>query len=160
MTQSATHELTPAEAHANPPAEAVVVRFAGDSGDGMQLTGGQFTLSTALAVSLGTYVAFGDYFAFFGILHALALFSVLVSMQDKPMFLQAPNITNIFLQNGHVIILALGMLLQPVLVLLQQLVLVAHAVLILVVQALPAQPADAPEPARRQRPSSARRRAW
>jgi len=30
-------------------AAAVVVRFAGDSGDGMQLTGGQFTLSTALA---------------------------------------------------------------------------------------------------------------
>lgn len=29
--------------------ENVVVRFAGDSGDGMQLTGGQFTLSTALA---------------------------------------------------------------------------------------------------------------
>ncbi len=28
--------------------DAVVVRFAGDSGDGMQLTGGQFTLSTAL----------------------------------------------------------------------------------------------------------------
>jgi len=28
--------------------ENVVVRFAGDSGDGMQLTGGQFTLSTAL----------------------------------------------------------------------------------------------------------------
>ena len=28
--------------------ESVVVRFAGDSGDGMQLTGGQFTLSTAL----------------------------------------------------------------------------------------------------------------
>lgn len=33
----------------NPTPEAVVVRFAGDSGDGMQLTGGQFTLSTALA---------------------------------------------------------------------------------------------------------------
>lgn len=33
-----------AEAH-----DAVVVRFAGDSGDGMQLTGGQFTLATALA---------------------------------------------------------------------------------------------------------------
>jgi len=33
---------------ANTP-EAVVVRFAGDSGDGMQLTGGQFTLSSALA---------------------------------------------------------------------------------------------------------------
>lgn len=31
------------------PVESVVVRFAGDSGDGMQLTGGQFTLSTALA---------------------------------------------------------------------------------------------------------------
>lgn len=28
--------------------ESIVVRFAGDSGDGMQLTGGQFTLSTAL----------------------------------------------------------------------------------------------------------------
>ena len=46
---SATHEITPAEASANPPAENIVVRFAGDSGDGMQLTGGQFTLSTALA---------------------------------------------------------------------------------------------------------------
>lgn len=33
----------------SPVPEAVVVRFAGDSGDGMQLTGGQFTLSTALA---------------------------------------------------------------------------------------------------------------
>jgi 2-oxoglutarate ferredoxin oxidoreductase subunit alpha len=31
------------------PLETVVVRFAGDSGDGMQITGGQFTLSTALA---------------------------------------------------------------------------------------------------------------
>ena len=49
MTQSATHLLTPEEAHAHPPLEAMVVRFAGDSGDGMQLTGGQFTLSTALA---------------------------------------------------------------------------------------------------------------
>jgi len=29
--------------------EAGVVRFAGDSGDGMHLTGGQFTLSIALA---------------------------------------------------------------------------------------------------------------
>ncbi|TFI57286.1 2-oxoacid:acceptor oxidoreductase subunit alpha [Sphingomonas parva] len=46
---TATHLLTPEEANANPVAEAVVVRFAGDSGDGMQLTGGQFTLSTALA---------------------------------------------------------------------------------------------------------------
>ena len=46
---AAVHELTPQEASANPPAESVVVRFAGDSGDGMQLTGGQFTLSTALA---------------------------------------------------------------------------------------------------------------
>ncbi len=46
---SAVHELTPEEAKANPPSESVVVRFAGDSGDGMQLTGGQFTLSTALA---------------------------------------------------------------------------------------------------------------
>lgn len=29
--------------------DSVVVRFAGDSGDGMQITGGQFTLATALA---------------------------------------------------------------------------------------------------------------
>lgn len=46
---TAAHQVTPEEASANPPPEAVVVRFAGDSGDGMQLTGGQFTLSTALA---------------------------------------------------------------------------------------------------------------
>jgi 2-oxoglutarate ferredoxin oxidoreductase subunit alpha len=46
---TATHLLTEQEATAHPEPEAVVVRFAGDSGDGMQLTGGQFTLSTALA---------------------------------------------------------------------------------------------------------------
>jgi 2-oxoglutarate/2-oxoacid ferredoxin oxidoreductase subunit alpha len=46
---TATHLVTPEEAGSRPPLEAVVVRFAGDSGDGMQLTGGQFTLSTALA---------------------------------------------------------------------------------------------------------------
>lgn len=46
---TAVHQVTPEEASADPPPEAVVVRFAGDSGDGMQLTGGQFTLSTALA---------------------------------------------------------------------------------------------------------------
>ncbi|MGC6399317.1 2-oxoacid:acceptor oxidoreductase subunit alpha [Sphingomonas sp. FW199] len=46
---SAVHEVTPQEAAANPPAENIVVRFAGDSGDGMQLTGGQFTLATAIA---------------------------------------------------------------------------------------------------------------
>jgi 2-oxoglutarate ferredoxin oxidoreductase subunit alpha len=46
---SATHIVTDQEAHAHPPVDAMVVRFAGDSGDGMQLTGGQFTLSTALA---------------------------------------------------------------------------------------------------------------
>ncbi|MEE4453161.1 2-oxoacid:acceptor oxidoreductase subunit alpha [Novosphingobium resinovorum] len=44
-TRSAEHA---SDAHLHAP-EAVVVRFAGDSGDGMQLTGGQFTLSTALA---------------------------------------------------------------------------------------------------------------
>jgi 2-oxoglutarate ferredoxin oxidoreductase subunit alpha len=43
------HEVTREESTARPPIEAIVVRFAGDSGDGMQLTGGQFTLSTALA---------------------------------------------------------------------------------------------------------------
>jgi 2-oxoglutarate ferredoxin oxidoreductase subunit alpha len=46
---TARHYLTPEEAKSQAPLEAVVVRFAGDSGDGMQLTGGQFTLSTALA---------------------------------------------------------------------------------------------------------------
>jgi 2-oxoglutarate ferredoxin oxidoreductase subunit alpha len=46
---TATHLVTPEESKAEGPLEAVVVRFAGDSGDGMQLTGGQFTLSTALA---------------------------------------------------------------------------------------------------------------
>jgi len=46
---TATHLVTPEEAAAHPQLENVVVRFAGDSGDGMQLTGGQFTLSTALA---------------------------------------------------------------------------------------------------------------
>ena len=46
---TATHLITEEEATSHPSAEAVVVRFAGDSGDGMQLTGGQFTLSTALA---------------------------------------------------------------------------------------------------------------
>ncbi len=46
---TATHEVTENEAKARPALEAVVVRFAGDSGDGMQLTGGQFTLSTARA---------------------------------------------------------------------------------------------------------------
>src|SRR4051812_38823048 len=46
---TAAHQLTPAEASAHPAPEAIVVLFAGDSGDGMQLTGGQFPLSTALA---------------------------------------------------------------------------------------------------------------
>jgi 2-oxoglutarate/2-oxoacid ferredoxin oxidoreductase subunit alpha len=43
----ATAALDPLQETAS--SEAVVVRFAGDSGDGMQLTGGQFTLSSALA---------------------------------------------------------------------------------------------------------------
>jgi 2-oxoglutarate ferredoxin oxidoreductase subunit alpha len=49
LVATATHLISDKEATAHPPQEAVVVRFAGDSGDGMQLTGGQFTLSTALA---------------------------------------------------------------------------------------------------------------
>jgi uncharacterized membrane protein len=31
----------------------------------------------AIAVSIGTYIAFGEYFSFFGVLHALALFAIL-----------------------------------------------------------------------------------
>ena len=42
-------QLAEAEASTQNHPESVVVRFAGDSGDGMQLTGGQFTLSSALA---------------------------------------------------------------------------------------------------------------
>ena len=39
--------------------ESVVVRFAGDSGDGMQITGSQFSDSTALAGSdLATFPDF------------------------------------------------------------------------------------------------------
>ncbi len=47
MATAATNQFPSATAETAP--EAVVVRFAGDRGDGMQLTGGQFTLSTALA---------------------------------------------------------------------------------------------------------------
>src|SRR5688572_4066911 len=46
---TATHYVPADEPQLDEAPEAVVVRFAGDSGDGMQLTGGQFTLSTALA---------------------------------------------------------------------------------------------------------------
>ena len=45
---STAEKLTPKEA-LREHVEAVVVRFAGDSGDGMQLTGSQFTQTTALA---------------------------------------------------------------------------------------------------------------
>ena len=43
--------------------ESVVVRFAGDSGDGMQITGGQFTLATALVSALVDWVQLHDEFA-------------------------------------------------------------------------------------------------
>jgi hypothetical protein len=45
---TATHLITEEEA-ASPTPKPSSSAFAGDSGDGMQLTGGQFTLSTALA---------------------------------------------------------------------------------------------------------------
>jgi 2-oxoglutarate/2-oxoacid ferredoxin oxidoreductase subunit alpha len=45
----ATAVVDKADKRQSPLSDAVVVRFAGDSGDGMQLTGGQFTLSSALA---------------------------------------------------------------------------------------------------------------
>lgn len=34
-------------------------------------------VAAAIAVSIGTWIAFGEYFAFFGVLHALALFSLI-----------------------------------------------------------------------------------
>ncbi|MGD9810544.1 MAG: 2-oxoacid:acceptor oxidoreductase subunit alpha [Sphingobium sp.] len=46
---SVAEKIVPTETPGSEMPESVVVRFAGDSGDGMQLTGGQFTLSTALA---------------------------------------------------------------------------------------------------------------
>jgi len=48
MAISTAVELEPTETPRKE-VESVVVRFAGDSGDGMQLTGSQFTLATALA---------------------------------------------------------------------------------------------------------------
>ena len=48
MAVSTVVELEPTET-SREEVESVVVRFAGDSGDGMQLTGSQFTLATALA---------------------------------------------------------------------------------------------------------------
>ncbi len=48
MSANATVDLDPASP-ARQELESAVVRFAGDSGDGMQLTGGQFTQSSALA---------------------------------------------------------------------------------------------------------------
>ncbi len=48
---SKVHQVlnAPADASSRDELESAVVRFAGDSGDGMQLTGGQFTEATALA---------------------------------------------------------------------------------------------------------------
>jgi 2-oxoglutarate/2-oxoacid ferredoxin oxidoreductase subunit alpha len=49
LMATAARSLSPDATSLSAEADAVVVRFAGDSGDGMQLTGGQFTLSSALA---------------------------------------------------------------------------------------------------------------
>ncbi len=48
MSANATVDLDPARP-ARQELDSAVVRFAGDSGDGMQLTGGQFTQSSAMA---------------------------------------------------------------------------------------------------------------
>jgi 2-oxoglutarate ferredoxin oxidoreductase subunit alpha len=48
MSTSTAAKIEPTESPREQ-VESVVVRFAGDSGDGMQLTGSQFTLTTALA---------------------------------------------------------------------------------------------------------------
>ena len=55
MATAFVQDVSPATGAGEPPApnerepDSIVVRFAGDSGDGMQLTGGQFTLSTAIS---------------------------------------------------------------------------------------------------------------
>src|SRR5262245_63180611 len=46
---SSMSEASAAASHRVEPREAVVIRFAGDSGDGMQVTGMQFTSESALA---------------------------------------------------------------------------------------------------------------
>ncbi len=48
-SQSLAHETAPHESAPRQKLRGAVVRFAGDSGDGMQVTGSQFTSSTALA---------------------------------------------------------------------------------------------------------------
>ncbi len=58
MSETASAKAAPARAPRQE-LETAVVRFAGDSGDGMQLTGGQFTLTTALAANdLATFPDF------------------------------------------------------------------------------------------------------
>jgi len=52
-------EHTPAVHKAREVRDSVVVRFAGDSGDGMQLAGTQFTMANALAGS--DLATFPDY---------------------------------------------------------------------------------------------------
>ncbi|MBE2275306.1 MAG: sugar ABC transporter permease [Rhodobacteraceae bacterium] len=69
-----------------------------------------------MAQTKGIGAHFGGHLRENGMLVALvaivAFFTVLLQFQPQPVnFLQPLNITNIFLQNGHVIILALGMLL-------------------------------------------------
>ena len=49
MRASSTAERFPPEGAERQTLESVVIRFAGDSGDGVQLTGSQFTQATALA---------------------------------------------------------------------------------------------------------------
>ena len=66
---TASHMLTEKEATAHPPKEAVVVRFAGDSGDGMQLTGGHFTLSLKNSVGLAAKRVPGNDYNFMSELH-------------------------------------------------------------------------------------------
>ena len=51
---TATHILTDKEAAADPPRDAVVVRVAGDSGDGMQLTAGSLPCLRARGNDLAT----------------------------------------------------------------------------------------------------------
>jgi 2-oxoglutarate/2-oxoacid ferredoxin oxidoreductase subunit alpha len=49
MSSTIAHLETPISAKPRVEVESVVVRFAGDSGDGIQLTGGRFSVTTALA---------------------------------------------------------------------------------------------------------------
>ena len=75
--------------------EQVVIRFAGDSGDGMQVTGDRFTNATAvLGNDLATLPDFpAEIRAPAGTVHGVSAFQVHISDHDIVTPGDAPNVT-------------------------------------------------------------------